>query len=58
MPVFSLTMSASATWAQTVMVSRLAICTITGADCDAFTVWPSSEVCDTTVPLIGAWILV
>ena len=35
------------------MVSRSAICTMTGAIWLAFRVWPSREVCVTTVPVIG-----
>ena len=53
-PAVTLVTSPSAICILLSMVLKLAICTILGALCTAFTVWPSSTGVDTTVPSMGA----
>lgn len=54
MPGLTRPMSASETWAQTVIGDNLAIRRINGVCCWALRVWPSRASTATTVPDIGA----
>lgn len=54
MPGLTRPMSASETWAQTVIGDNLAILRINGVCCWALRVWPSRASTATTVPDIGA----